>query len=195
MRKIFAHIWGVLILIGLIWAVFLISLVVNLKSWGLVPRSLSGLLGVVTMPFLHRDVSDLLGNTVPLAVLLLMLRMTRSRPWRILVCLQIGSGVLVWGLGRSGMHLGAGSLLYAIAAYLIAAGVFEQRLLPIAAAVLVTVLYGTLFWGLLPTAGSHVFWEGHLLGALFGAVFASRTVERAKTSVRGLWPGKRSRSE
>ncbi|MEY2727413.1 MAG: hypothetical protein RLZZ458_3280 [Planctomycetota bacterium] len=195
MRRFLDHIWGVLVLLGLIWAVFLLSFVLDLRAWGLVPRSLQGLVGVFTMPFLHRDISDLLGNTVPLAVLLLMLRTTRTRPWRILWCLQLGSGVLLWGLGRTGLHLGAGTLLYAIAAYLIAAGVFEQRPLPIAAAILVTVLYGTFFWGLLPTAGTHVLWEGHLLGALFGAVFASRTVERSKTSVRALWSGKRWRSE
>lgn len=195
MRRFLDHIWGVLVLLGLIWAVFLISFVVNLRAWGLVPRTLSGLAGVFTMPFLHQDISDLLSNTVPLAVLLLMLRTTRQRPWRILCCLQVGSGILLWGLGRTGLHLGAGTLLYAIAAYLIAAGIFEQRLVPIAAAVLVTVLYGTLFWGLLPTAGTHVLWEGHLLGALFGAVFAGRTVERAKTSVLAKWPGKRWRNE
>lgn len=177
-RKLFDQLWGVLALVGLIWLVFFSSFVLDLRPWGLVPRSLSGLTGLVTMPFLHEDLSKLLGNTVPLTVLLLILRTTRPNPWRILLCLQIGAGVLIWGLGRPGLHLGAGPVLYSIAAYLITAGVHERRPIPIAAAVLVTVLYGTLFWGLLPTAGTHVFWEGHLFGALFGGVFATRTLRR-----------------
>ncbi|MEY3172958.1 MAG: hypothetical protein RLZZ436_871 [Planctomycetota bacterium] len=177
-RKLFDQLWGALALVGLIWLTFLVSLVLDLRQWGLVPRSLTGTIGLVTMPFLHRDLSELLGNTVPLTVLLLMLRATRPNPWRILLCLQCGAGVLIWGLGRSATHLGAGPVLYAIAAYLIAAGIRERRPIPIAAAVLVTVLYGTLFWGLLPTAGTHVFWEGHLFGALFGFVFATQTLRR-----------------
>ena len=177
-RKLIDQLWGVFALVGLIWLVRLLSLVLDLNQWGLMPRTLSGLVGIITMPFLHRDLSDLLGNTVPLTVLLLILRTTRPNSWRILLCLQSGAGVLIWGLGRPGLHLGAGPVLYSIAAYLITAGVHERRPIPIAAAVLVTVLYGTLFWGLLPTAGTHVFWEGHLLGALFGGVFATRTLRR-----------------
>lgn len=105
-RKLLDQLWGVLALVGLIWLVFFSSFVIDLRPWGLVPRSLSGLTGLVTMPFLHEDLSKLLGNTVPLTVLLLILRSTRPNPWRILLCLQIGAGVLIWGLGRPGLHLG-----------------------------------------------------------------------------------------
>jgi membrane associated rhomboid family serine protease len=181
-RKLIDQLWGVFALVGLIWLVRLLSLVLDLNQWGLMPRTLSGLVGIITMPFLHRDLSDLLGNTVPLTVLLLILRTTRPNSWRILLCLQSGAGVLIWGLGRPDvLHLGAGPLLYAIAAYLITAGVQERRPIPIAAAVLVTVLYGTLFWGLLPTAGTHVFWEGHLFGAVFGVIFATQTLRRLRS--------------
>jgi len=179
-RKLLDQLLKVLALVGLIWLVFLLSLVLDLRQWGLVPRTFSGLAGLVTMPFLHRDLSDLFGNTVPLTVLLLILQTTRPNPWRILLCLQSGAGALIWGLGRPDLHLGAGPVLFSIAAYLITAGIHERRPIPIAAAVLVTVLYAPLFWGLLPTAGTHVFWEGHLFGALFGVIFATQTIRRLR---------------
>jgi membrane associated rhomboid family serine protease len=169
LRRIRDNLWGVLALVGLIWLIFGVSFVIDLKPLALVPRTIKGLSGILTLPFLHQDLKELLGNTVPLTVLLFMLRATRKRPWRILVSLFAGSGTLLWVFGRPEPHMGCSVLLYSLAAYLIAAGVCERKPLPIAAAVLVTVLYGTLFWGLFS-------WDGQLLGAFFGAIYAQRTL-------------------
>lgn len=169
LRRIRDNLWGVLALVGLIWLIFGVSFVIDLKPLALVPRTIKGLSGILTLPFLHQDLKELLGNTVPLTVLLFMLRATRKRPWRILVSLIAGSGTLLWVFGRPEPHMGCSVLLYSLAAYLIAAGVCERKPLPIAAAVLVTVLYGTLFWGLFS-------WDGQLLGAFFGAIYAQRTL-------------------
>ncbi len=59
--------------IGLIWAVFLIDVVlpVNLLHLGLVPRSLTGLVGIPAMPFLHGNLGHLISSTVPLFFLLM----------------------------------------------------------------------------------------------------------------------------
>ena len=55
---------------------------------------------------------------------------------------------------------------------LIVAGLRERRLLSLLVALLVGVLYGgTLLWGVLPTS-QPISWEGHLLGAVAGAVVA-----------------------
>ena len=76
------------------------------------------------------------------------------------------------------MHVGASGLIYALAVYLMAAGYYERKIISITVALFVVVLYGGLFWGLLPTAGKNVSWEGHLWGAVAGGVFASQTVGR-----------------
>jgi membrane associated rhomboid family serine protease len=175
---------SVLAFVGFIWAVYLINFpmsaaVVDLNTFGLEPRVLSGLIGVFTMPFLHDGIHHLLGNTVPLVVLLLMLAFTRPNPRRVIICLTVMSGIMLWVLGRHRIHVGASGLIYALTAYLIAAGLYERRIAPAIAAILVGVLYGgTLFWGLLPTAGEHVSWEGHLLGAIAGGLFAAQTAGR-----------------
>jgi len=176
---------SVLAFVGFIWAVYLVNFpmqaaVVDLNTFGLVPRTLKGLIGVFTMPFLHDGIHHLLGNTVPLVVLLLMLAFTRPNPKRVIICLTVMSGIMLWVLGRHKIHVGASGLIYALTAYLMAAGFYERKVVSAIAAILVGVLYGgTLFWGLLPTAGGHVSWEGHLLGAVAGGLFAALTLGRS----------------
>ncbi|MDA1230425.1 MAG: rhomboid family intramembrane serine protease [Planctomycetota bacterium] len=172
--------------VGVIWAIFLINLPLtpsrfDLNQFGVAPRTLHGLAGIFTMPFLHDGLNHLLSNTVPLVVLLLMLAFTRPNPKRIIMCLTVMSGVMLWILGRNVTHVGASGLIYALAAYLMAAGFYERKIASAIIAVLVGVLYGgTLFWGMLPIAGEHVSWEAHLLGAVAGGLFAAQTTGRMK---------------
>jgi membrane associated rhomboid family serine protease len=181
------NLFNVLAFVGFIWLIYLINLpfsaTSSLTSWtllnyGLQPRTIPGLVGVFSMPFLHEGIDHLLGNTVPLAVLLLMLAMTRPNARRILISLIVLSGILTWLLGFSSPVVGASGLIYALTAYLITAGLLERKLASAGAAVLVGVLYGTLFWGLLPTAGKGVAWDAHLLGAAAGAIFGYLTLHQ-----------------
>jgi membrane associated rhomboid family serine protease len=180
------NVLSVLAFVGFIWMVYVISLPLhyasfNLNQFGLEPRTLHGLAGVFTMPFLHDGLNHLLGNTVPLVVLLLMLAFTRPNPKRIIICLTVMSGLMLWVVGREKIHVGASALIYALTGYLIATGFYERKVASTIAALLVGVLYGgPLFWGMLPTAGAHVSWEGHLLGAIAGGLFAAQTTERSR---------------
>ncbi|MFN9718587.1 MAG: rhomboid family intramembrane serine protease [Planctomycetota bacterium] len=186
--------------VGLIWLIFLVSLPLKLTEYdllkyGLVPRSLSGLPGIITMPFLHDGIDHLLGNTVPMAVLLFILAISRQKPWRIVLGLTLSSGILVWLLGWSSPVVGASGLIYAITLYLIAAGLMERKPGSVVAAVMVGVLYGgTLFWRLLPTAGSKVAWDAHLLAAIAGACFAWQTLREKKPATNKSEPDKHTES-
>lgn len=177
---------SILAFIGLIWAVYLINIPFSLTDWsltqyGLKPHTLSGLIGIFTMPFLHDGIQHLLGNTVPLTVLLMMLAFTRQNPRRIVICLTIISGAMLWVVGWGHKnHVGASALIYALAVYLMAAGYYERKVTSAIVAVLVVILYGTLFWGMLPTA-TGVSWEGHLMGAIAGGIFAAQTVGRSRS--------------
>ena len=60
---------AILLFIGGIWAVFFLTLAVPslaLESYGVVPRTLYGLVGIAAMPFLHDNFYHLLSNTIPL---------------------------------------------------------------------------------------------------------------------------------
>jgi len=60
--------------LGVIWGVFVVSrFIPRLKCYGVVPRTLRGSAGIPAMPFLHKDLHHILGNTFPLLVLLSLL--------------------------------------------------------------------------------------------------------------------------
>ena len=162
----------IVIFVAAIWAVFILDLVLPLERLGLVPRSLFGLTGIVTMPFLHGNFSHLLSNSLPLVILLGLMVLSRPRPWSTLVLLTLLSGAALWLLGRPALHIGASGLIYALMGFLIGAGILERRLVPALVALFVGLTYGlSIIGGILP-GQKGVSWEGHLLGLLAGAALA-----------------------
>ena len=71
------------------------------------------------------------------------------------------------------MHIGASGLVSGLTVFLIASGLMERRVVPLAVAVLVGFLYGgSLLLGLIPRLGTNVSWDGHLCGAIAGGCVA-----------------------
>ncbi len=160
------------VLVGAIWAVFILDLFLPLEQLGLVPRSLGGLFGIATMPFLHGSFGHILSNTITLVILLGLMVASRPQPWSTIVILTVISGIALWLFGRNALHIGASGLIYALMGYLIAAGLLERRLISALVALFVGVTYGTaIIGGILPGA-SGISWEGHLFGLLAGAALA-----------------------
>lgn len=160
-----------------------IILHVSLAGFGILPRTAWGLMGIVFSPLLHGNLAHLLANSAPLFVLLVILFWDkRYQPGRALALIWIGSGLGTWLIGRSHVgnspmvHIGASSLIYGLVAFLIAAGFLMSSWRAAIIALLVLILYGGIFFGLLPHAGP-ISWEGHLSGALTG-VWAARRVLR-----------------
>ena len=166
-HKIRDELKGIILFLVLIWGIFLLDRLLPLEQWGLVPRDLSGAFGILTMPFLHADFQHLIGNTIPLIILLCLLAGSRVSSFKTSVSISLLGGVLLWLFGRSALHIGASGLIFGLMTFLIFAGYFERRVRSILIAVLVGVLYGgTLLSGMLPRQG--VSWDGHLFGALAG---------------------------
>jgi membrane associated rhomboid family serine protease len=166
---------GVAAFVGVIWFVFIFDYILpfRLQSYGLTPRTVDGLIGIFTAPFLHANLGHLLSNTLPLTVLLILLAGSRAATWAIVAFITILSGLLLWLFGRYATHIGASGLIYGLAAYLFVSGIREQRIIPMAIAIAVGFLYGgALASGVVPRLGSHVSWDGHFFGAIAGAIVA-----------------------
>lgn len=173
---------GVALFIGLIWFVFALDYFLPLESFGLVPRTLRGLPGIIAMPFLHGDFTHLLSNTVPLAVTMLLLAGSRANSGAIVAIITILCGVGLWIFGRTALHIGASGVVFGLITFHVFAGIFEKRLQSIIISVVVGLLYfSTLLQGIVPFQQG-VSWEGHLIGAIVGAMVAllvSRTLKQA----------------
>jgi membrane associated rhomboid family serine protease len=163
---------GILAFIGAVWAVSLIGFVVpGLKYWGVVPRTIGGLVGIPAMPFLHAGIGHLLSNTVPLLILLVLLAGSKARSWCIVAAIVGLGGLLLWVFGRPANHIGASVLIFGLVVFLLFSGILERRFVPLVVSVLVGVLFGgSLVWGILPRFGDHVSWDGHLCGAVAGGI-------------------------
>jgi membrane associated rhomboid family serine protease len=172
MRKDFYYVAAFLIAI---WLVYVVDAIIPyaLNQWGLDPRTVSGLPGIVLMPFLHQGFGHVFGNTLSLAILLVLLLGSRRQHWTIVVAIVVINGVLLWLLGRSGNHVGASGLVFGLIAYLIVAGILEKKPVSIGIALLVGFFFGgTLISGIIPRVSSEVSWDGHLSGAVAGAATA-----------------------
>jgi membrane associated rhomboid family serine protease len=174
---------GVGIFIALIWIVFALDTFLELENYGLVPRTLNGLTGIVTMPFLHADFKHLLGNTVPLAVTMMLLAGSRANSGAIVTIITLLSGIGLWIFGRTSLHIGASGVVFGLIAFHICAGIFEKRLQSVVLSVVVGLLYAsTILQGIVPFQPG-VSWEGHLIGSIAGA-FVALVVSRTLKTTR-----------
>ncbi len=166
-----------LILVGTLFLVEGVILVfqVPLQRFGILPRTESGLPGILFAPLLHANLRHVLSNAVPLFVLLMLLLSNRAyRPYATLAWVWFASGLGTWLIGRgNAIHIGASSVVFGLAAFLIVAGFLMQSWRSAFVALFVAGFYGGIFYGVLPQAGP-ISWEGHLCGAVAGAWAAVR---------------------
>ncbi len=168
------EIHAVVLFVGAIWVVFFISLAFPaIDYYGVIPRKAIGLVGIPAMPFLHASFHHLLSNTIPLVVLLILLAGSRAESWQVVLDIALLGGFLLWIFGREAVHIGASGLISGLTAFMIIAGLLEQRVVPLLIAVIVGFLYGgSLVLGVIPRFGSNISWDGHLCGAIAGSIVA-----------------------
>lgn len=137
-----------------------------------VPRTTGGLVGIATSPFLHCNAAHLVANLPPFVVLgLLMLRLGEPTFLRASLIIVLGSGVLLWLLGRNAAHMGMSGVIFGFFGYLIALAFLRGGTGNVAIAVAVLVVYGSMLAGLKP-ARSSTSWESHLFGLCAGVAAA-----------------------
>lgn len=158
----------------LMWLLFFISenYDIDFGFLGVSPRSVTGLIGIVTMPLVHGNVYHISSNTVPVLILGGMLFYFYPRMSKIVFfqC-YFFTNVLVWIFGKYAIHIGASGLIYGLAAFLILIGFLRKDLKSLFISAAVIIIYGSIFFQMIPS-NPRVSWESHLMGAVVGAVNA-----------------------
>ena len=160
--------------VALIWLIQLLNwgLDLELERFGVRPRQLAGLPGILLAPLLHGSFAHLGANSLPLLVLGTgMLYLYPNSSLKVIPAVYLGPGIAVWLFARASVHVGASGLVYGLVSYIFVAGVIRRDRRAIAASLLVSFLYGSLAWGVLPIEPG-VSWETHLAAALIGLVLA-----------------------
>jgi len=159
---------------ALMWLIEIIDLVPGtpFDHWGIRPRQVSGLTGIVAAPFLHSGFAHLIGNTIPFLVLGCIIAASGTQRFvQVTVIVAVVAGLGTWLVGPShSIHIGASGLVFGYLGYLVARGAFERHIGQILVGLLVLLFYGSILWGLIPRPG--ISWQGHFFGLLGGVLAA-----------------------
>jgi membrane associated rhomboid family serine protease len=169
--------WAFRVMLAVVGGLWLIWLVGALSGWHLVslgvfPRSLPGVLGIVTAPLIHVAWSHLFANTLPLLILgtALLYGYPRAAA-RALPLIYLGSGFGVWLFARASYHIGASGVTHGMMFFVFTMGVLRRDRRAIGLALIVFLLYGGMVASILPQA-PEISFESHLFGALMGVIAA-----------------------
>jgi membrane associated rhomboid family serine protease len=156
-----------LVILGIMWFVFLIFNK-NAIPYGINPREINSLKGIIFSTFIHVNWGHLISNTLPIFILTWLLAIFYKRMWLVIwILTTLTGGLLVWLLARGNCyHVGASLTIFALLGFFLASGIFRKEFKAILLAVVVGILYGGALWGIIPS-NPNVSWEAHLFG--FGA--------------------------
>lgn len=163
--------------VGSMWATYFASATMpflHLNRHGVVPRTLSGLQGLLFAPWLHAGLFHIMANTPGLLVLGWLCMWPRiANFWQATAGAMLGAGLCAWLLGAPySVHIGASGVVFGYAGYLVARGYYTRNILSVLVALLVASSYGiSMFFGVLPLTPG-VSWQSHLGGVLGGILVA-----------------------
>jgi membrane associated rhomboid family serine protease len=184
---------GLLVVGSFVLLLYLIEIINTLllhslnRTFGLRPRSLDGVLDILTFPLLHANLTHLLSNTLPLIIFGFLVFLSGVRVFATAVASSwLGSGVVVWLIGGFNVTVGASGLVFGLFAFLLVRGFFNRNWWQILLSAALFMAYGGILFGILPTVASFVSWQAHLGGAV-GGVAAALLLSTRRA---GLRPGR-----
>jgi membrane associated rhomboid family serine protease len=162
--------------VGAFWVVFVVNTMLGglLTQFGVIPRTVTGLRGIVFAPFLHGNLAHLISNTLPFLALgwMVMLRDARHF-WPVTIYAALGAGLGAWLFGAPGsVHIGASGVVFGYLGFLLLAGIYTRSFWSILLSLATAVLWGGLVFGMNPNQPG-VSWQAHI-GGFLGGILAAR---------------------
>lgn len=158
------------VIIAIPWLVFIIDQLVGkrLLYLGIVPRRIYGLRGIIFAPLLHANFNHLFFNSIPLLVLSNFILINGLNYFiTVTVLISLISGLLIWCFAKSGIHVGASSLITGYWALLVSDIIRQGSFTAVILGVLSLYYFAGIFLGVFPSKKG-VSWEGHLFGLAAG---------------------------
>jgi membrane associated rhomboid family serine protease len=171
--------------LAVFWAVFVVNTLLggSLLVFGVIPRTMIGLRGILFAPFLHASLNHIVANSIPFVVLGWMVMLRDQRHFiPVTVAAMVGSGLAAWLLGAPGsVHIGASGVIFGYLGFLMLTGWYARSVSSILLSVLVTLVWGSLVFGMIPgTPG--ISWQEHI-GGFLGGVLAARSFGRVRPAL------------
>lgn len=161
-------------IVTFIWIVYGIEIYFgyNFNTYGIYPRKLKGLIGIICSPFIHSNTTHVFNNSIPFLVLSsILFTFYRDISYKILFYGTLATGIITWVIARSSYHIGLSGAIYLLFSFIFFSGIIKKNYRLIAMSFITIFLYGSMIWYILPTKES-ISWEGHLSGFLVGIIFS-----------------------
>ena len=175
---------GSVLFVVVLWVIEFVDAAMgnDLDQYGVQPREDDGLLGILFAPLLHGGWDHLAANTVPALVLAFLVLVSGiARGLLVTAIIWLVGGIGVWLVAPSNtVHLGASVLIFGWLVYLMIRGIFTRRAGEIILGMVLFFMYGGLLFGVLPGQPG-ISWQGHLFGAIGGALAAWLVSDRERT--------------
>ena len=158
----------------LLWLVKLVEYFggFDFAHFGIYPRQVRGLAGILFAPLIHGSFAHLFANTAPIVVIGSMLLYAYPRSARVLLpAVYLGGGSAVWLFARDAYHIGASGIAFGMLFFVLTIGILRWDRRAIALSMVLFLLYGGMIWGVLPQS-REVSFESHLGGAVTGLLSA-----------------------
>jgi membrane associated rhomboid family serine protease len=174
--------------VAIMWGLELIDFVLPgnpLDAFGIRPRTLSGLPGILFAPFLHGGFAHLIGNTIPLLVLGFLSMARRAGDFADVFAISMfvgGLGTWLFGMPNT-IHIGASGVVFGLFGFLLSRGIFERSIGAVLMSLVAAFLYGGMLWSLIPLRYG-ISWSGHLFGFIGGMLAARALAGRRSSAIR-----------
>jgi membrane associated rhomboid family serine protease len=176
----------ILLLTAVCWLVFLVNHLIfqgHFDQYGITPRQIGSLTGIIYAPFLHASYEHLAANTLPLLILGAIICGRSRGEFTVVTVLGIMvTGGLTWLFARRACHIGASGLVFCYFGYLTSLAYFRRTFGTLCLSVVCLLAYGGMIRGIVPT-GTRISWENHLAGLLTGIVLAWVMAKLKRTAV------------
>jgi membrane associated rhomboid family serine protease len=172
------------LVVVLMWVVFWGEFVssIDLTRLGILPRTLSGIFGILFSPLLHSktDINHIINNSIPIFLSLVTLFFFYPQiAYKIFILCWLSSGILTWLIAENegSFHIGMSSVIYSLIVFLFVSGIIKKQLKYQAISMLIVLTYGSLVWGVFPVE-EKISWQGHLAGVISGILMALLYVDK-----------------
>lgn len=170
----------------------------------IIPLLPEGLVGIITSPLLHGNLDHIVGNSIPIAILMFLLyQFYPLVANKVFFLGWISTGLLLWILPPIDIltgdymytcTIGASGVVYVLAFFLFFSGVFKWNVKLLTISLLVVLYYGSLVWGMVPEElfyelpePSKISWQAHLSGAIVGVILAYAFKQVGDKKKKYIW--------
>lgn len=161
-----------LVLLAIIWVIFIVDVIlpfINFNTFGIRPREVSGLPGILLSPFLHHGLGHIVSNSISLLGTSILVRMAVGTVGlrQVLIFSALLGGLGTWLFSTGGIVVGASGVVYGLIGFLFAQAYFNPSIKGWAVALLSLIFFGGALLSFF-SFSPYISWAAHFWGAIAG---------------------------